>query len=92
MAVAHSSDARPTCRVVTTDLQVLHVSDELPVSVTLNNIIAKAFPEEHAERARESTGADTAAGPPPVPLFVMSCMLPGGRWPQPLYWWGGACC
>ena len=62
---------------------MLHVSDELPVSVTLNNIIAKAFPEEHAERAQESAGAETAAGPPPVPLFVMSCMLPGGRRLQP---------
>ena len=72
-------------------MQVLHVSDELPVSVTLNNIIAKAFPEEHAERARESSGAETAAGPPPVPLFVMSCMLPGGRWPQLPHLWGQRC-
>ena len=62
---------------------VLHIGRELPVTVTLKNILEKSFPIEYAERRAEENAASTGRGPgecvaePPVPLFVMSCLMPG---------------
>ena len=37
-------------------LQVLHLTQDLPVSVTLKNIIQRSFPEEYKERQQEMAG------------------------------------
>ncbi|KAK9809744.1 hypothetical protein WJX73_001951 [Symbiochloris irregularis] len=55
------------------------------MTITLKNILEKSFPQEYAARGLEE--ADSTAGPrsseveeeAPVPLFVMSCLLPGER-------------
>ena len=67
----------PMCRTV------LHVGRDLPVTVTLKNILEKSFPVEYAQRRAEEQ-ADLssqleggAAAEGPVPLFVMSCLMPG---------------
>jgi len=74
--------------------QVLHVARELPVSITLKNILAKAFPEEYTQRLAEeaaATATPAAAGlaragsgggggsSATLPLFVMSTVLPGEK-------------
>ena len=61
---------------------MLHVGRQIPISVTLQNIIEKSFPEELAERRAElraSSDEPAASGRPesPVPLFVMCCLMPG---------------
>lgn len=62
-------------------LQVLHVGRTLPITVTLQKIIEKSFPEEYAQRKAEALALEEhnkADGPEtPLPLFVMSCMMPG---------------
>ena len=54
---------------------------KLPVTITLQNIIEKSFPVELAVRKAEVAAMEQAhqAGGPetPLPLFVMSCMMPG---------------
>jgi hypothetical protein len=42
-------------------VQVLHVGRELPVSVTLQAILTKAFPGEYSSRAAEVAAAAAAA-------------------------------
>lgn len=69
--------------------QVLHVSRELPVTITLQNILSKAYPSEYAARAAElaaaagaaAAAADATAGVErlTLPLFVMSTLLPGEK-------------
>lgn len=63
--------------------QVLHVGRQIPISVTLQNIIEKSFPEELAERRAEMKASDEPAASDrpesPVPLFVMCCLMPGGH-------------
>jgi hypothetical protein len=77
-----NSNRRPN---VALHLQVLHVGRELPVTITLQNIISKAFPEEAEARVAEIRGlAATAAAPAAaevvtLPLFVMSTLLPGEK-------------
>lgn len=70
------SESIPSCA-----LQVLHVGRTLPVTVTLQKIIEKSFPEEYAQRKAEALAVEEhnrADGPEtPLPLFVMSCMMPG---------------
>ncbi|WIA19665.1 hypothetical protein OEZ85_005596 [Tetradesmus obliquus] len=71
----------PMCRTA------LHVSRELPVSITLQNILARAYPQEYAARAAEIAGAAAAEAAAAaaaggverlsLPLFVMSTLLPG---------------
>ena len=57
---------------------MLHVGRSIPVSITLKNIIEKTFPEEYAERAaEEGHGGAAEGGTTPLPLFVMSPVLPG---------------
>eukprot|EP00775_Hariotina_reticulata_P012534 gene12534-12667_t len=69
----------PMCRTV------LHVGRELPVTITLQNIISKAFPEEAEARAAETKGVTTAEAAlaaveeVTLPLFVMSTLLPGEK-------------
>jgi hypothetical protein len=66
---------------------VLHVTGDLPVTITLNNIIRKAFPQQYTERATETAAAVAAAAAPGaggggcsrLPLFVMSAMVPGEK-------------
>lgn len=61
-------------------LQVLHVGRQIPVTVTLHNIIEKSFPVEFAERRAEMMAHEEAAADrpdAPVPLCVMCCMMPG---------------
>lgn len=71
-------------------LQVLHVSRELPITITLQNIVSKAFPTEYATRAQEALAAAGAAAAAAggsssseerltLPLFVMSTLLPGEK-------------
>lgn len=55
---------------------------ELPVSITLHNIIRRAHPIEYAARAEETAAAalaDATAAAARLPLFVMSAMLPGEK-------------
>lgn len=64
----------PMCRTV------LHVGRDLPVSITLKNILEKSFPQEYAERCAEEAadaGSAANAAEAAVPLFVMSCLMPG---------------
>jgi len=60
---------------------VLHVGRKLPITITLQNIIEKSFPEEYALRKAEVMAQEQGfqlGGPEtPLPLFVMSCMMPG---------------
>ena len=72
---------------------MLHVGRQLPASVTLAAILERSFPEEYAARREEARlltprGAASAEGDAwqaPLPLFVMSCVLPGAphRKPSP---------
>lgn len=60
----------PMCRTV------LFISPRTyPISVTLNNVIQKNFPEEYAERKLEHANL-TYAGTDILPLFVMDVVLP----------------
>ncbi|XP_020580161.1 LON peptidase N-terminal domain and RING finger protein 1 [Phalaenopsis equestris] len=60
----------PMCRMV------LFISPRTyPISVTLNNIIQKNFPEEYAERKLEHENL-TYGGTDTLPLFVMDVVLP----------------
>ncbi|KAF6171774.1 hypothetical protein GIB67_007295 [Kingdonia uniflora] len=60
----------PMCRTV------LFISPKTySISVTLNNIIEKNFPEEYAERKSEHDGL-TNLGVDLIPLFVMDVVLP----------------
>ncbi|KAH7665280.1 putative E3 ubiquitin ligase protein [Dioscorea alata] len=60
----------PMCRTV------LFISARTyPISVTLNNIIQKNFPEEYAERKSEQESL-TYLGVDLMPLFVMDVVLP----------------
>ncbi|KAG6476986.1 hypothetical protein ZIOFF_066236 [Zingiber officinale] len=60
----------PMCR------RVLFISPRTyPISVTLNNIIQKSFPEEYAERKSEQESL-THLGVDIMPLFVMDVVLP----------------
>lgn len=71
------SNKCPMCRTV------LHVGRQLPITITLQNIIEKSFPEEYALRQAEALVLEEqhqAGGPEtPLPLFVMSCMMPGEK-------------
>lgn len=68
---------------------MLHVSRELPITITLQNIISQAFPTEYTARAQEALAAAGAAAAAAdgssgderltLPLFVMSTLLPGER-------------
>ena len=56
----------------------MHVGRSIPVSITLKNILEKTFPEEYEDRRREEGHGAAAPGErAPLPLFVMSPMLPG---------------
>ncbi|KMZ61855.1 LON peptidase N-terminal domain and ring finger 1 [Zostera marina] len=60
----------PICRTI------LYISRrKYPISVTLNNIIQKNFPEEHAERQAEKNKLTNLVGDI-MPLFVMDAILP----------------
>ncbi|CAN4088424.1 unnamed protein product [Withania somnifera] len=60
----------PLCRTV------LYISPRTcAISVTLNNIIQKTFPEEYAERKAENDGLINL-GADLLPLFVMEVILP----------------
>uniref|UniRef100_A0A7I4AXZ7 Uncharacterized protein n=1 Tax=Physcomitrium patens TaxID=3218 RepID=A0A7I4AXZ7_PHYPA len=60
----------PMCRTV------IFVSPKTyPVSVTLNNLIQRNFPEEFAERKAEMDAVSLAGGET-LPLFVMDVVLP----------------
>lgn len=60
----------PICRTV------LFISPRTyPISVTLNNIIQRSFPEEYAERQSEHESV-TQLGVDLMPLFVMDVVLP----------------
>ncbi|KAL3138492.1 hypothetical protein ABBQ32_006282 [Trebouxia sp. C0010 RCD-2024] len=71
------SNKCPMCRTV------LHVGRTLPITVTLQKIIEKSFPGEYAQRRADALALEAhnrADGPEtPLPLFVMSCMMPGER-------------
>lgn len=59
---------------------MLHVGRELPVTVTLKRILERCFPEEYAARELEECGpGGCSEDEPPLPLFVMSALLPGER-------------
>jgi hypothetical protein len=74
-AVDHSLNRCPCCRTL------LHCDRRLPVTILLQTIIAKSYPEEYEERRKEemalSTGTEATDGVVLLPLFVMSTLLPG---------------
>lgn len=71
-ALDHSNKC-PVCRVV------LFVSAKsYPVSVTLQNILERYFPEEYAERKTEME-AVSLSGREILPMFVMDVVLPGQK-------------
>ncbi|KAG2424301.1 hypothetical protein HYH02_015191 [Chlamydomonas schloesseri] len=56
---ARAIDHKPRCPYCRA---VLHVArDALPVTITLANIISRAFPQEYEERRKEASGADADA-------------------------------
>lgn len=62
--------------------QVVHVGRQLPITVTLANLLEKSFPDEYEARRQETRsaaagGSGEDVGEAPLPLFVMSCMMPG---------------
>ncbi|OAY31075.1 LON peptidase N-terminal domain and RING finger protein 1 isoform X2 [Manihot esculenta] len=68
-----SMDCRNRCPLCRT---VLFISPrECAISVTLNNIIQKNFPEEHAERKSEHESL-TNLGVDLIPLFVLDVVIP----------------
>ncbi|KAF5826418.1 PUA-like domain-containing protein [Dunaliella salina] len=76
-------DHRSRCPVCRT---VLHVgAGQLPVTLVLQRILQRSFPEEYAERAKEEEAAairDAEAGATitlKLPLFVMTTIMPGER-------------
>lgn len=73
-AMDHGSRC-PQCRTV------LHAGRELAVTITLKNLLERSFPEEYEQRRREEREAAAAApaGDAPLPMFVMSMLLPGER-------------
>lgn len=79
-AMDHSNRC-PMCRMV------LHVARELPVTITLKNLLEHTFSGEYEARGAEEAelaaaarpGGGGAAGAAPLPLFVMSPMLPGEK-------------
>lgn len=57
---------------------IMHVGRELPVTLVLRQLLQNSFPEEYEQRRKEEQGLSSAAGgEAPLPLFVMSCILPG---------------
>lgn len=75
-AMDHSLNRCPCCRTL------LHCDRRLPVTVLLQTIISKSFPDEYEERRREEEALMSAAvaeqdGSVQLPLFVMSTLLPG---------------
>lgn len=67
----HSSRC-PLCRTV------LHVGSQLPVTRTLATLLEKCHPEEYkARREEEQLAAPSETAACPLPLFVMSLLLPG---------------
>ncbi|PRW58966.1 DNA excision repair ERCC-8-like isoform B [Chlorella sorokiniana] len=75
-ALDHSISRCPMCRTV------LHTGRELTVTVALKNLLEKSFPEEYAARRQEELEAAAAApaggaSDAPLPMFVMSLLLPG---------------
>ncbi|BDA43943.1 LON peptidase N-terminal domain and RING finger protein 3 [Coccomyxa sp. Obi] len=71
------SNKCPMCRTV------LHVGRQLPQTVALAHLLERSFPEEYAARRAETRSAAAEGAPPagdaPIPLFVMSCMMPGEK-------------
>lgn len=64
----------PVCR------SVLHVGEDLPVTLALKNLLMKAFPEEYQLRASEEAHFICENGNISLlPLFVMAPLLPGER-------------
>lgn len=62
----------PMCRAV------LFMSPQnLQVTVTLKNMLERAFPEEYTVRRRETDATRTVAASDLLPLFVMDVALPG---------------
>lgn len=55
---------------------VLHVGQEIPVTLVLRQLIEKSFPEEYEARRREERRLSSDAELL-LPLFVMSLILPG---------------
>ncbi len=51
------------------------------MTVALASVLERSFPDEYAARRDESRSTAAqgtpAAGEAPLPLFVMSCMMPG---------------
>lgn len=69
----------PLCRTV------LFISPRTcAISVTLNNIIQKNFPEEYAERITEHESL-TNLGVDLIPLFVMDVVIPCQRFPLHIF-------
>jgi hypothetical protein len=62
--------------------RILHTGHDMPVTVVLARLLEQTFPEE-TKRRRETECAEDGAngGAKPkmwtLPVFVMSCMLPG---------------
>ncbi|XP_042948271.1 uncharacterized protein LOC122281084 isoform X2 [Carya illinoinensis] len=77
-----SMDRRNKCPLCRT---VLFVSPRTSaISVTLNNIIQKNFPEEYAERKLEHDSL-TNLGVDLMPLFVMDVVIPGQKFPLHIF-------
>ena len=53
----------------------------MPVTITLKAVLQHSFPQEYKQRHEEERQHISPEGQPdaqaPVPLFVMSCLLPG---------------
>ena len=66
-----------SARPVSIALQVLHVGRAIPVLTQVRRFLTKAFTEEYAARSAEEAVVPSTEGDAPLPLFVMSSMLPG---------------
>ncbi|GAB2270031.1 hypothetical protein Dimus_004946 [Dionaea muscipula] len=73
------SNKCPLCRTV-----LFITTRTCAISVTLNNIIQKTFPEEYAERKLEHESL-TNLGVDLIPLFVMDAVLPCQKFPLNIF-------
>lgn len=73
-AMDHSNKC-PHCRTV------LHAGRQLAVTITLKSLLERCFPDEYEARRQEESEAAAAlpATDAPLPMFVMSMLLPGEK-------------
>jgi hypothetical protein len=71
-------DHRQCCPLCRTIVFLNSTASSLPITVSLQRVIERSFPEEYASR-REERKSESSNRESILPLFVMTTMLPGKR-------------